>query len=50
GLNKVAKEGYLALNPEEKANMCKECGECETKCPQKIPIRKKLKESAEYFM
>lgn len=27
-----------------KADKCTQCGECEEKCPQQIPIRKKLKE------
>ncbi len=49
GFNKIAKQGYLSLNPEERANMCQECGECESKCPQKISIQKKLKEVANYF-
>jgi len=30
----------------KKAEECIECGVCETKCPQKIQIRKQLKETA----
>ena len=28
------------------ADACTECGECEEKCPQNIPIREQLKETA----
>ncbi|HNX16740.1 MAG TPA: aldo/keto reductase [Methanoregula sp.] len=31
------------------ASCCLACGECETKCPQGLPIQKYLKEVAEYF-
>ncbi len=31
------------------ADACIECGECEEKCPQHIPIRKQLKEAHEYL-
>ena len=27
------------------ADACGDCGECEKKCPQKLPIRKQLKEA-----
>jgi hypothetical protein len=49
GVSKKAREGYFALNAEERASSCLECGECEKKCPQKIPISKRMKEIAEYF-
>ncbi len=44
-----ARKGYAGLKPEEKASACTECGACEPKCPQKISIRKKLKEAKSYF-
>ena len=31
------------------ASLCQECGECEEKCPQNLPIKKNLKDVAEYF-
>ena len=30
---------------EKKADQCTSCGQCETKCPQKIAIRKQLKQA-----
>ncbi len=32
---------------EGRADRCKQCGKCETVCPQELPIRKKLHEIAE---
>jgi predicted aldo/keto reductase-like oxidoreductase len=30
-------------------SVCEECGECEEKCPQGLPIREPLKAVTEYF-
>jgi predicted aldo/keto reductase-like oxidoreductase len=40
--------GMLSGNPGF-ASQCQECGECEEKCPQGIPIREHLKEIASKF-
>ena len=31
------------------ASCCEDCGECEEKCPQGLPIRENLKKVKEYF-
>lgn len=49
GVMKKAEEKYFAMKAEEKASACVECGQCEEKCPQKIPIREKLKEVKKFF-
>ncbi|MCL4514683.1 MAG: 4Fe-4S dicluster domain-containing protein, partial [Firmicutes bacterium] len=52
GLKDYAREAYGRLGqPDnfvkgEKAESCLECGECETKCPQKLHIIHQLKEVA----
>ncbi len=52
GMTDYAKAQYRKLaNPNAKpdgktADACEECGECEEKCPQNIPIQEQLKETA----
>ena len=46
GLTEHAKEMYSKLG-EANAEACIECGECEEKCPQNIPIIQQLKKSHE---
>jgi predicted aldo/keto reductase-like oxidoreductase len=31
------------------ASCCQDCGECEEKCPQGLPIRENLRKVSEYF-
>jgi len=50
GLTEVAKHRYARLGPDHRegllqADACIECGICEEKCPQKIPIIEQLKET-----
>lgn len=50
GLWESARESYAGLGKVRwdrgnNAEACNECGECEEKCPQDIPIRKQLKEA-----
>jgi predicted aldo/keto reductase-like oxidoreductase len=50
GLTDVAKRNYARLGPDNRegllqADACVECGECEDKCPQNIPIIDQLKET-----
>ncbi len=53
GLWDVAKKGYAGIrrgkdeSKNKTAEACVECGVCEDKCPQDIPIRKQLKEAHE---
>ena len=41
-----AKIGTVPWLTGKPADACTECGECEEKCPQNIPIREQLKETA----
>jgi hypothetical protein len=48
GLTEAARERYRWFNEREgnrNAGACVECGQCEPKCPQKIPIIEQLKET-----
>jgi predicted aldo/keto reductase-like oxidoreductase len=53
GLKEFAFSHYDAIGGKwvkgRKADWCQECGECEAHCPQKIEIRKQLKECLEVF-
>ncbi len=45
-----ARKVYRILVPEDRwASNCTECGQCEERCPQQIPIRKMLKEVVRLF-
>ena len=47
GLTETARQRYRSFGEEGNLNAgaCVECGQCEPKCPQKIPIIEQLKES-----
>jgi len=40
---------YLSLPEDERAAACVDCGLCEERCPQQIPIRESLRRVAEQF-
>ncbi len=40
---------YGMFADDKKANVCNQCGTCESKCPQKLPIRDHLKTVHEFF-
>jgi uncharacterized protein len=40
---------YMLLKEGERASNCNECGDCETLCPQMVPIQKTLKKVRETF-
>ncbi len=35
----IANENYADIETEKRADMCKNCGLCESKCPNNVPIR-----------
>ena len=44
GLTGLAKSSYREIRNENNAGACNDCGTCEEKCPQKIEVRRQLKE------
>ena len=55
GLWDAARKGYAQIgsyqgDTRKKAEACTDCGECEDRCPQDIPIRKQLAEAHEALM
>jgi len=46
---KVIQRYQEKIKPENRAKRCVECGECEKKCPQSLPIRELLKRAAQIF-
>jgi predicted aldo/keto reductase-like oxidoreductase len=48
GLRAWAKKLYSGL--EVKADACSGCGECEPKCPSKLPIQNKLQKAQQEFL
>jgi hypothetical protein len=47
--NKVIDAYNMKVSPENGAKRCAKCGECEDKCPQKLPIRKLIASAAGTF-
>lgn len=44
GLTEWAREQYAAMEEPKRAGACTECGECEPKCPNDLPIKAQLAE------
>jgi len=47
--HQLAKNLYGMLLPEQQAGHCTECGACEEKCPQQLPIQNLLKQVAKHL-
>ncbi|MBP6965195.1 MAG: aldo/keto reductase [Armatimonadetes bacterium] len=47
GLTDYARSQYAAMEAGKRADACIRCGECEPKCPNKLPIMDQLAEAAE---
>lgn len=49
GNPKIKKDYLQFIVPKRRASNCIDCGECESKCPQHLPIASIMKETAEIF-
>ncbi len=49
GLHDVARGQYNGMKAEERADKCTACGECETKCPNALPVIEQLQKVKEMF-
>ena len=47
GLSEWARAEYAAIAEEKRASACIQCGECEPKCPNKLPVMDQLVEAGE---
>jgi hypothetical protein len=47
GLEESSRKRYGRLKPEQRADACTQCGECETKCPNRLAIREELEKAHE---
>ena len=48
GLSEVAQRQYEKIG-SKKPDACAQCGECESKCPQKLPIMEDLAYALDRF-
>ncbi len=46
GAIEAAAHAYAAIEPAARAACCSDCGECEEKCPNRLPVRQLLSEIA----
>ena len=46
GLQEWARGQYAGMDAAKRASACRQCGECEPKCPNTLPIMAQLEETA----
>jgi len=46
GLDEWARREYAGMKEGKRASCCTQCGTCEPKCPNKLPIIEQLEEVA----